>query len=433
MPSLSRPKTAAALLGGLVGAVLLVLALLGGRDDKQESVGLQRRLQALRSVPYTAVTPREVASDLAGVVLYDGEQAWPGYNIYVDRSTSSVVLMDMDGTAVHRWTYPDEKVRYWDHAIMLANGDALVIRKFYDVLRLDWNSKLVWRSPVEAQHEITPLPDGSLLVVARELHKHRGLTVRFPAIVRLDDKGREIARWSTYDRLEEIKEKFDGRYFIDTILDSLIEKGVDPQTWEPLTAEAESAKAGLDARPLRYDQFHMNTISMIPANPLGRLDKRFEAGNMLICFRNINQIAVISGETGEVLWVWGAGELDGPHHPTMVENGNILIFDNGVRRKYSRLIEVNPRTERIEWEYVGDPPESFFSPEKSSAQRLPNGNTLVCEGDRGRCFEITRDGEIVWEWYNPAMLGRHRVQVYRMMRLQPGVVEALLSHERSEG
>jgi hypothetical protein len=420
-----RPKLLRFALAGV--ACVACLSLLAAGDDQEDRAEtLKQRLKVLRSVPYTAVTPEEVADGTTGVVLYDKARAYRGYNIYVDRSSSSVVLMDMDGRVVHRWSYPDKQPRFWDHAVMLANGDVVAIRKFYDVLRLDWNSSLVWRSEVEAHHEITLLPDGSLLVIVREQHVHRGLRVRFPAIVRLDKDGKEIGRWSTYGRLDEIKQKFDQRHFIDTILDSLVQVGIDPETWKTLTAEAESAKAEVDARLLRYDQFHMNTITMLTENPVGKIDKRFGAGNMLICFRNINQIAVLSGQSGEVLWVWGEGELDWPHHPTMVENGDILIFDNGTKRGYSRLIEIDPLTEKMKWEYVGDPPESFFTPEKGSSQRLPNGNTLVCEGDRGRCFEITRAGEIVWDWYNPAMLGKHRVQVYRMARLDPEVVEPLL-------
>jgi hypothetical protein len=420
-------KTTGFVFVGLICLAVLAAGLTAGDDDKDKRAKiLEERLKVLRSVPYTTVTENEVSPEEAGVVLYSKARAYRGYNIYCDRSSSSVVLMDMEGNTVHTWTYPDDKPRHWDHAVMLPNGDVLVIRKFYDVLKLDWNSNLIWRSKTDSHHELTPLPDGSVLVAARELHIHRGLRVRFPAIVRLDEAGREIGRWSTYDHLDDIKKAFDQRSFIDTILDSLIAEGIDPETWEPFTARAESAKAEIDAWPLRYDQFHLNTISIIPENPIGEKDERFQAGNMLICFRNVNQIAVLSGDAAEVLWVWGEGELEWPHHPTVVESGNILIFDNGTKRKYSRLIELNPLTEELEWEYVGDPPSSFFTPEKGSSQRLPNGNTLICEGDRGRCFEITRDGEIVWEWYNPAMAGRHRVQVYRMMRLAPEVVEPLL-------
>jgi hypothetical protein len=160
---------------------------------------------------------------------------------------------------------------------------------------------------------------------------------------------------------------------------------------------------------------------------VGRQDPRFREGNILICFRNVNQVGVLDWDSGEIVWAWGEGHLDWPHYPVMVGSGNIMIFDNGTKkRKYSRVIELNPLTEEIEWEYIADPPEAFYTPEKGCAQRLPNGNTLICEGDMGRSFEITRDNEIVWEWYNPVMAGRKREQVYRMVRIDPETVEPLL-------
>ena len=53
------------------------------------------------------------------------------------------------------------------------------------------------------------------------------------------------------------------------------------------------------------------------------------------------------------------------------------------------------------WTYAGDPPWSFNSPHISGAQRLASGNTLICEGLWGRIFEVTPDGEIVWEYVSP--------------------------------
>jgi hypothetical protein len=423
--------TGLTILALLVGAALILAAEAGGDKRKTPRKDLEKRLKTLRSVPYTTTTREEVDPGTAGVVRYKPSKSHRGYNFYCSTLSSRVILMDMTGTVVHTWSYPDRQNLVWDHAEMLDNGDVLVIRKFRDLLRLNWDSVLMWKNPIESHHEITVLPDSTLYVVARELHTHRGLRIRFPAIAHLSADGEEIGRWSTYDHLDEIKAKFDQRSFIDALLDSLIADGVDPETWKPLTAYAESVKAELDARPRRYDQFHMNTISIIPETPLGKGDSRFRAGNLLICFRNINQIAALDGDTNEILWVWGEGELDWPHHPTMVESGNILIFDNGTNRhKYSRVIELNPVTGEIEWEYLGDPPEFFFTPARGSAQRLPNGNTLICEGDRGRSFEITRDGEIVWEWYNPEMRGKHREQVYRMIRIPTEVVEPLLRQPR---
>jgi len=62
---------------------------------------------------------------------------------------------------------------------------------------------------------------------------------------------------------------------------------------------------------------------------------------------------------------------------------------------------VDPRTSEIVWQYADQSPFEFFSPYISNAQRLANGNTLICEGVHGRIFEVTRDGEVVWEFVSP--------------------------------
>ena len=424
-----RRCLASALIAVTAAISLVSLGVLAGGDKQEPSPeDLEDNLKALRSVPYTTVTKDETDVAKAGVVRYRPSKSYRGYNLYVSSLESEVVLMDMTGTEVNRWGYDDGPSRVWDFARMLDNGDVIVIRKFYDLLKLDWDSKLVWKKKHNLHHEITVLPDSTIYVIGRELHIHRRLRIRFPAIVRLAPDGEEIDRWTTYANLDEIKQKFDQRSFIDTILDSLLEGEVDPVTWEPMTGRAKMLKAEIDSWALRYDQFHMNTITVLPPNPLEATDPRFERGNLLICFRNINQIAILQADTKEILWVWGAEHLDWPHHPTMVESGNIMVFDNGTQRDYSRILELNPVTLEIEWEYVADPPADFFTPEKGSSHRFPNGNTLICEGDMGRAFEITRDGRIVWEWLNPALKGKRREQLYRMDRYPPEIVEPLLNH-----
>ena len=52
-------------------------------------------------------------------------------------------------------------------------------------------------------------------------------------------------------------------------------------------------------------------------------------------------------------------------------------------------------------EYKGSPIHSFFSSYISSADRMPNGNTLICEGSGGRIFEVTSNKQVVWEYVNP--------------------------------
>jgi len=91
----------------------------------------------------------------------------------------------------------------------------------------------------------------------------------------------------------------------------------------------------------------------------------------------------------------------------MLDNGNILVLDNGRFSvnfwppDFSRVIEVSLRTKKIKWEYVADNPVDFHTTYIGGCERLPNGNTLICEGAKGRFFEVTETGEIVWEYLVP--------------------------------
>ena len=82
----------------------------------------------------------------------------------------------------------------------------------------------------------------------------------------------------------------------------------------------------------------------------------------------------------------------------------MLLLDNGCHRpglSYSRVVEVDTSTNEIAWEYHGEPLVSFFTHFTGGAERLPGGNTLICEGATGRLFEVTLAGEIVWEYISP--------------------------------
>jgi hypothetical protein len=145
------------------------------------------------------------------------------------------------------------------------------------------------------------------------------------------------------------------------------------------------------------------------------------AGDVLLCARELNQLVILDLAAGRVVWRWGRGELDSPHHPTLLPDGAILVFDNGRRRGWSRLLEVDPRDSRIRWEWRADPETDFYSDVRGSVQPLGSGHLLVTESTRGRVFELARDGSIVWEFYNPERVGdgQTRRQIYRMVRVPP--------------
>ena len=145
----------------------------------------------------------------------------------------------------------------------------------------------------------------------------------------------------------------------------------------------------------RWEWCHGNTVV-----PLG--DDR-----VLVSFRAIHTIGIIDKATGKWLWKYRDDKMGGQHDPQVLPNGSILVFDNGTQRRFngvlpsSRVIEINPNTNKTEWVYEDRPPFAFYSQQVSGAQRLPGGNTLICEGVRGRVFQVPQDGEVVWEYINP--------------------------------
>jgi hypothetical protein len=115
-----------------------------------------------------------------------------------------------------------------------------------------------------------------------------------------------------------------------------------------------------------------------------------------------------------------------PHNATLLENGNLLIFDNRRGDDYSRLVELDPLSREIVWEYRAPNPEDFYSRSRGSAQRLPNGNTLVSQSDEARVFEITPEGRIVWEWRTPDLDSKGRPATFvRAIRHDAAAVDAL--------
>ncbi|HXK33775.1 MAG TPA: thioredoxin, partial [Dehalococcoidia bacterium] len=93
------------------------------------------------------------------------------------------------------------------------------------------------------------------------------------------------------------------------------------------------------------------------------------------------------------------------------------------QRAGSRVLEINPVTQELVWSYANP---RFFSPNISSAQRLPNDNTLITAGAGGRLFEVTRDGAIVWEYLYPVFGGANASNaVYRGYRVPYGWIPQL--------
>jgi Arylsulfotransferase (ASST) len=151
------------------------------------------------------------------------------------------------------------------------------------------------------------------------------------------------------------------------------------------------------------DPLHTNTRTVITEETAARFPFG-EAGQILTSFRELGAIAVLDPDGEKLVWA-ARGPWIGQHDPDLLPNGNILLFDNygnfAKREGRSRVIEFDPETMAIVWQYTGNAEWPLESAIRSSQQRLANGNTLITESSGGRILEVTGAGDIAWQFVNP--------------------------------
>lgn len=399
---------------GIISLIILVMAaafflyILSSR--KNEVTSQPSSSEILRSLPYAAWIPAGKDIKKAGVTTYDPTRAFKGINIYNSRNLSKAHLIDMLGNIIHTWSADSDDDEGWQHVEICENGDLLAIVKDKLLIRLDWNSQWKWMIKMRFHHDIAVAENGEIYSIIREddVVFHDGLEVPIlnDSILVMSPDGlikRKIPLFQIF------KEDVPPSRLIE------IHRWVsDPKNQEEIAKRKENLGfllTNLDPANI----LHTNTVEVIDRD----IDGLCRKGDLLICCLKLDLIAVIDMEDEAIIWKWGPGELDRPHHPTLLENGHILLFDNGVERRYSRLVELDPLKKEVAWEYSANPPENFFSLSRGSSQRLPNGNTLITESDRGRVFEVTPSGDVVWEFFNPEIdeEKNRRAAIYRMMRL----------------
>ncbi len=294
-------------------------------------------------------------------------------NLYTSSPLQEALLIDMQGSVVHKWIGKEPGNVRWQHVEICENGDLFAIAKDRLLIRLDWDSKVKWKRKMKAHHDVSVGPEGKIYVLGREnkLVFWHGIPVPIlnDYIMVLSPDGEMEKKTHLY---EPLRDCFSLRAIVKTYLSGM---------------------------RLEFDHMHTNSIEIVNRDIKGFCKK----GDWLISMRNLDLIGIVDPKNEKLTWSWGPGELDGQHHPTLLKNGNVLIFDNRWHRGYSRVVELDPLTKKIVWEYKANLPSDFYSAVCSGAERLPNGNTLICESELGRIFEVTYDGELVWEYSSPFM------------------------------
>ena len=315
-----------------------------------------------------------------GLIYYAPQHCYQGYTLVTTTSGTFANLIDMEGRVCHQWQ-ATEGISY---AYLLPNGHLLLRSggarqggqrvvggaRSGSIRELDWQGNVLWEyhNPM-LHHDFERLPNGNTLVLLFEPLPEE-LVAQIQGGFTTSDNPEEMLG----DLVQEITPAGEVVYAW--------------RSWEHL----DPAKDVICHLENREEWTHQNALNVTPN------------GDLLVSFRRTDTVGIVDRHTGAFRWKWGPGVISHQHHPTYLDNGHVLLFDNGCHRPgptYSRVLEVDPNSNEIVWEYQGDPPISFYSFHISGAERLANGNTLICEGAPGRLFEVTPEHDIVWEYINP--------------------------------
>jgi hypothetical protein len=185
--------------------------------------------------------------------------------------------------------------------------------------------------------------------------------------------------------------------------------------YDGLVAKMKSNVAEYDG-----DILHTNDLDFVSPEAFGL--QGTSDSLVLVSMRYLSAILVVDLEQEKVVWAF-SGLFHRQHDPTLLEPGRFLIFDNGTHGTWSRAIEFDVASQRVEWQFPRVRSKELYSDCCGGAQRLPNGNTLINFSGMGRALEVTPDGEVAWEFRSPHRSGESEEYIAQLMNLQRLPVE----------
>ena len=337
-----------------------------------------------------------------GVTTYDPTRALNGYTLFTSGDDQKAYIISMTGEVLHEWHLPFSAV--WDDTAQVKNprpdsmihyhkahlyptGDLLAIYEAlgdtpwgYGLVKMDKNSRLIWKYLEGAHHDLDVGPDGKIYVLTHEI------------------------RNTVLDQWLHLKPPRVDDYVVVLSPDGEVLKKVS--VLDALIASPYARMVNLVAWYTEGDYTHTNAIDLVNEQAATRV-AGVRGNQVLLSMRELGAIGLLDLDREVFTWAL-RGPWVGQHDPDLLPNGNMLLFDNyghygqgGI----SRVIEFDPKTLELVWSYTGDATRPFESKLRSGQERLANGNTLITESDGGRLFEVTRDGAIVWEYINPTRGG----------------------------
>jgi len=377
----------------------------------------------------------------------------PGYVYFTPLLSSTTYVIEAgSGDVVHTWESeyaPTGSVYLLDNGNLIRGGKIPEVDVFSGggqggrLQEFTWDGEIVWdfRFATEEHllhHDTALLPNGNILAIAweaksreearemgyrPEMTPERGLWPDM--IVEIEPQGRTGGRivweWHAWDHMiqdsDDVTQDDIARY---RELGYVPEGDDHNPSTDLMHTNAIAYNAELDQivlSPRVFSEIWVIDHSTTTAEARGSTGGRWGHGGDLLYRWGNPQVYKQGTEADQVLF----GQHDIRWVPEgMPGAGNFTVFNNDNVRPggtYSAVFEFGPPTDasgayvrgegeafgpqEVIWSYTAPDPPDFYGFFISGAHRLAGGNTLITSGPQGRFFEVTTDGEIVWEFWSP--------------------------------
>ncbi len=404
------------------------------------------------------------SQNTVGLLSYTPDRAYDGYNLYYPHNQSTVYLIDNCGEIVHSWPGEDN-IKPGNMAYLLDDGRLVTTSRPSDITQdaiwagggganieiKDWDNNVEWTytlndSTARLHHDIAPIVKNGKLTILAIAWEQKSLDEVIEA-------GRDTSvlasgeLWPDY--IFEIDPETNAIVWEWHVWDHLI------QDFDPSKSNYGVIADNPGKVDINYDfdgsgnadWMHSNALDYDPIN-----------AQILLCVPNFHEVWIIDhttttaeaatsfggfgGKGGDLMYRWGNPAVHGagtaedqtlfyPHDAHFIDDfitgldptfGKIGIFNNRVGADYSTINIFDPAFDMYEWAFPMSGSNFFpsefeldkkhpvdstlmWSTGLSSLQYLPNTNLLVCVGRFGYTYEMTQEGEIVWEYKTPIIGG----------------------------
>jgi hypothetical protein len=360
------------------------------------------------SIPFHSGAPSSAM--LAKITVDKAEKTYDGFTLYTATDGSRATLLDMRATVMHRWELPfrqawpraphvkdplpDGQI-HWFRCHLYANGDLLAIYHAdgdtpygYGLVKVDKDSKLLWAYPSRVHHDLDLGEDGTIYTLTQQIIDEPPAGLEFLSLPCLTDSLVVLAPDGQELEAIPLLEAFVPSPYAP-MLDSV------PKHLTLRYPGGDPAPSRSQRRTFQNDLLHTNSVKIL-SRALAPRFPSFQSGQVLLSLRNLDALFVLDLPTRRVVWA-AQGIWQIQHDAAFLDNGHLLLYDNGGSPRGTRILEYDPLTQAIPWLYAAEKERRFRAHFRGATQRLPNGNTLIVDPDHRRLLEVTPDKELVWE------------------------------------